>query len=203
MNWKSILQIALFVIIVVLIVLIYNSIQEPVRFNREVSRREGITIQRLKDIRTAQLAFKSEHGFFANDFDTLINFIKYGNFTIVKQIGDEDALADGLISEIIRDTVRIPILDSIFPPKYPIDSLRYVPFGDPGSQFTIGATELETNSGVWVQVFEAAVENNVFLKGLDPQMLVNYNDTREKMAGFPGLRVGSLTETTNNAGNWE
>ena len=48
MNWKSILQIVLFVIIVLLIVLIYNSIQEPVRFNREVSRREGVTIQRLK-----------------------------------------------------------------------------------------------------------------------------------------------------------
>lgn len=203
MNWKTSLQVVLLLVIVVLCYLIFDSIQQPVRFNNEVSRREGAVIQRLKDIRTAQLAFKSEHGFFANDFDTLINFIKYGDFTIIKQIGDEDALADGLISEIIRDTVRIAIADSIFPPRFSVDSLRYVPYAAPGTQFSIGASELETNSGVWVQVFEASAENNVFLGGLDPQLLVNYNDTREKMAGFAGLRVGSLTETTNNAGNWE
>ena len=203
MNWKMCLQVVLFLVIVVLCYLIFDSIQQPVRFNNEVSRREGQVIKRLKDIRTAQLAFKSEHGFFANDFDTLISFIKHGDFTIVKQIGDEDALADGLISEIIRDTVRVAILDSIFPPQFNADSLRYVPYGAVGSEFFIGATELETNSGVWVQVFEASAENNVFLNGLDPQLLVNYNDTREKMAGFAGLRVGSLTETTNNAGNWE
>lgn len=203
MKLKTIIQIVLLLVIFALVYLIFESIQEPVRFNREVNRRQAVAIQKLKDIRTAQVAFKGEHGFYANNFDTLINFIKYGNFTIIKQNGDEDDLAEGLITEIVRDTIRIPILDSIFPPNFNIDSLRYVPFVYDGTEFSIGAGEIETGSGVWVQVFEASVENNVFLNGLDPQLLINYNDMRETMAGFAGLRVGSLTETTNNAGNWE
>ena len=42
-----------------------------------------------------------------------------------------------------------------------------------------------------------------FLKGLDDQLRINLNDQRRVQEKYPGLKVGSLTETNNNAGNWE
>ena len=35
------------------------------------------------------------------------------------------------------------------------------------------------------------------------QLVVNLKDKAEKLEKYPGLRVGSLTEINNNAGNWE
>jgi len=62
---------------------------------------------------------------------------------------------------------------------------------------------VQTGSKVMVEVFEASVLNNIFLAGLDKQLIINYNALREKITGFPGLRVGNITEPNNNAGNWE
>ena len=67
----------------------------------------------------------------------------------------------------------------------------------------MGAGEIETGSGLKIKVFEAKVHNNVLLKGLDRQLVINMNDLRKKLERYPGLQVGSLTEATNNAGNWE
>ena len=77
-------------IIVVLGVLIWNSIQEPVVFKQERENREKVAIQRLKDIRTLQSAFKSSFGKFTPSMDTLIDFYNNGKITIKKQIGSMD-----------------------------------------------------------------------------------------------------------------
>ncbi|HOG20367.1 MAG TPA: hypothetical protein PKW37_08000 [Salinivirgaceae bacterium] len=50
-----------------------------------------------------------------------------------------------------------------------------------------------------VNVFESSALNNDILRGLDEQLIINLNDGKP----YPGLRVGSLTESNNNAGNWE
>lgn len=208
---RTAIKIVLFVVIVVLGYELYQSIMEPIRFNREKDRREKAAIQRLKDIRTAEVAFKSKYGRYTGSFDTLIHFVKYDSFPIVRAIGsipdslyelgmtEEEAIRKGII---IRDTSYVAVLDSIFHENYPIDSIRYVPFADT-VQFFLGAGEIETGSKVKVKVFEAHVLNDVLLHGLDKQLIINYNAEREKIVGFKGLKVGSLTESTNNAGNWE
>jgi hypothetical protein len=56
-----------------------------------------------------------------------------------------------------------------------------------------------TGSKVKVKVFEATALNIEILHGLDKQSIINLND----LAKFPGLKVGSLEEAVNNAGNWE
>jgi hypothetical protein len=213
-NVKTALQIFLTAVIIVLGYLIFDSIMTPIRFNRERQLRENATIHRLKDIRTAQLAFKSEYQRYTGDFDTLINFLKTGHFTVVKAIGSapdsliEDlgkkeaekiALKEGLIE---RDTIQLSVIDSLFYSGYPADSIRYVPFTS-GYEFEMGADEVETGSKVRVRVFEAKVPYSVLLAGLDQQLIVNYAEEREKITGYPGLKVGSLYEATNNAGNWE
>lgn len=199
---KTVYQIVLLIIIVVLAYLVFESIMAPIRFNKEKDIRYSATIQRLKDIRTAQLAYRSQHNKFTGSFDTLINFLKTGSFKVVKQIGSEDdslAVAQG---KIFRDTIRISVRDSLFKGNYPIDSLRYVPFAG-SAQFEMGAGEIETGSKVKVKVFEAKAHNDVILNGMDRQMIININDLRKKLNKYPGLQVGSLTEATNNAGNWE
>lgn len=65
------------------------------------------------------------------------------------------------------------------------------------------ATILTTGSGIKVPVFEAKVHNNTVLKNLDRQLVINLNDQKRTNGKYPGLKVGSVTETNNNAGNWE
>jgi hypothetical protein len=211
---KTVIQIVLLAAIIFLGYLLWESINKPIRFNREKDRREAATIQKLKDIRSAQLAFRAEYNRYTADFDTLITFLKTDSFRVVKAIGsvpdsmieelgrakaERQALEDGLIS---RDTIRISVKDSLFTASYYIDSLRYVPFTE-GYEFEMGAGVLQTGSKVQVRVFEAKVPYDVLLAGMDRQLIINYKETREKITGYPGLKVGSLEEATNNAGNWE
>ena len=74
--------------------------------------------------------------------------------------------------------------------------------GEP-TEFHLGQTIITTGSGIKVPVFEAKVHNNVYLRGLDQQLIINLNDQARTNEKYPGLKVGSLTETVNNAGNWE
>jgi hypothetical protein len=208
---KAVIQIVLLVVIIVLGLLLYESIMKPIRFNKEKLVIEEATIQRLKDIRSTQVAFKSEYSRYSGDFDSLITFVKSGTFSVVKAIGSipEDLLEEGMTEKeavkqgfISRDTVRVSVLDSLFYRGYPIDSLKFVPFT--GSyQFALGAGWIVTGSKVRVPVFEAKVPYSILLTKLDQQLVINYTEEREKITGYPGLRVGSLTEATNNAGNWE
>ena len=211
---KTAIQVVLAVAIIVLGYLLWESIQKPIRFNKEKDRIEQATIQRLKDIRIAQLAFRSEFGRFTGDFDSLITFLKTDSFSVVQAIGsvpdsmieemgrkkaEIQALKEGLIS---RDTIRLSVKDSLFSASYPIDSLRFAPYTQ-GYQFELGAGVLQTNSKVAVRVFEAKVPYDILLSGLDRQLIINHKETREKITGYAGVKVGSLEEATNNAGNWE
>ncbi|UCG28738.1 MAG: hypothetical protein JSV24_05100 [Bacteroidales bacterium] len=204
-------KIVLALAIIILGYLLLESIMQPIRFNRERVKRENATIERLIDIRTAQVAFKDKYQRYTGDFDSLINFVKLDSFPVVRAIGSiSDSLMEAGMTEsdavklglIIRDTMFVSVLDSIFFPNYPIDSLRFIPYADT-NQFFLGATEIETASKVKVNVFEAHVINDILLHGLDRQLIINYSAERVKITNFPGLRVGSLEEATNNAGNWE
>ncbi len=198
---KTVIHVILIAAICVMAYLVYESVQQPLRFNAEKDIRYNATVQRLKDIRTAEVAYKSEYKKYTGSFDTLIAFLKHDSFKVVMQIGDEDDSADVVAGRIIRDTIRVSVLDSLFKKGYHVDSLRYVPYTK-GAQFNLGTANLEAGK-VKVNVFEARVDFNILLNGLDPQLLVNYNAEKEKTTGYSGLKVGSLEETTNNAGNWE
>jgi len=189
---KKAIQILLAVIILVLGYLIFESIMTPIRFKKERQHREEATIKRLKDIRIAQIAFKSEYERFTGDFDSLIEVMG-------KPEAEKIALGQGLIE---RDTIQLSVIDSLFYAGYPVDSIRFVSFTT-GQEFELGAGELETGSKVRVKVFEAMVPYSILLEGLDPQLIASYTEERERITGYPGLKVGSVDEATNNAGNWE
>ncbi|HUS87355.1 MAG TPA: hypothetical protein VMW76_08950 [Bacteroidales bacterium] len=209
---NTVVRILLVAVILLLAYLLIDSIMNPIRFNRERDVRETAIKERLIDVRTAEVAFKSKYGRYTGSFDTLINFVKTDSFPLIFKEGSltDDMIEEGITSErealrrglIIRDTSYTSVIDSIFDPGFNVDSIRYVPFC-PGDQFFLAAATILTGSKVMVEVFEANVLNNIFLHGLDNQLIINYNALREKLTGFPGMRVGNIIEPNNNAGNWE
>lgn len=209
---KTALNIVFTIIIIVLIYFLIESIMKPIRFNKEKDARETAIKERLIDIRTAQEAFKSVKGYYTGSFDTLITFLKTDSLPLVFKRGSltDEMIAEGITSEreavkkglISRDTSYVAVRDSIFDKGYPIDQLRYVP-GTDNIEFQMAAARVMTTSMVQVNVFEAYVLNDVFLSDLDRQLVVNYNDQRTKITGFPGMKVGDIRVPNNNAGNWE
>ncbi len=206
---KTAIQIILFLAIIILCYFVWESIQAPIRFRNEVDRREDATINKLIDIRTMQVAYKDVKGMYTGSFDTLIDFVKHDSFPVVRkdfQEGwdpDEYTEEEGIRKGLIKVSVtRKSVLDSLFGKNYPIDNIRYIPFSD-NCEFKLGAGQVETGSKVSVKVFEVSALYDTLLAGLDEQLVINYIYEREKITKFPGLKVGSLVEATNNAGNWE
>lgn len=210
---RKVIQIVLALAIVFLSYMVYESIMNPIRFNKQKDIREIRTISRMIDIRESQKAYKDAHLKYTANFDSLIDFLKTDSFAVIKAIGmipeslidsvglklaKEIALDRGIIK---REVTRVAVLDSLFGKSYPVDSLRFVPFADT-AQFKMVADEYVTPSKLSVKVLEVTVLYEVLLNGLDPQLVVNYADERKKITNFPGLKLGSLTEGTLT-GNWE
>ena len=228
---KIALEICLAAIIVLLIVLTVKSVQKPVLFNQEVAAREQVAIQRVKDIRTLQEAFKSVNGRFTPSVDSLINFYNEGKMNIVMQIGSMDdsiavvntnaikkankrlkpaelteklAAAYAAGQKVVFSTVtEIPVRDTLFASRdnFVPDSLLYIPFS--GGELTEMEAIIKTVSGVQVPLFEARMPYKALCKGLDNQLRVNLDAERKDQNKYEGLQVGNITVPNNNAGNWE
>ena len=186
-----------------LVYLIYTSIMKPVNFNDEKAQREQVAIQRLTDIRTLQVAFKSVNNRFSSSVDSLIQFYNTGELTIVKQIGSMDDSLAVARKQVKREEIKVPVKDTLFKdrPDLVLDSLRYVPFTNK-MPIEIN-TVVKQVSGIPVPLFEAKVPYDWYLGDLDHQELVNLKDVQEKRGRYAGLMVGNVNEPNNNAGNWE
>ncbi|MFA4998344.1 MAG: hypothetical protein WC513_09560, partial [Bacteroidales bacterium] len=124
-----------------------------------------------------------------------------GYITIIRQIGSFDdsvAVAQG---RVFRDSMEMAVRDTLLKRSgFVIDSLRWVPLVK--KEFELRAV-VKKVSGVDVPLFEACTPFNVLLNGLDRQLIVNLNEERKITNRYPGLKVGSIDQPNNNAGNWE
>lgn len=212
---KIIVQILLGCAIAVLGFLCVDSIQKPQEFLRIKKQRYDVIIKKLKDIRKAQIAFKDAHGQYASNFDTLISFVKHDSIKLVKSIGSlsDDQLEAGMTEEeaikkgiIIRDTLRVCALDTLFGKDYKIDNIKFVPFTKGKHQFKIGSSKIMTEAMVEVPVFEARVSNTVIFEDIYDEFrneIMEENGNRTRINKYPGLKVGDIKEANNNVGNWE
>lgn len=204
---KKVIQIVLAVLIVLLAVIVYRQIVTPLKFQKEAESRSTAVINRIKDIRTAERAYKQANQKYTSSFDSLINFVLNDSLVYEKAFGSADdsiAVAKGLFS---REKFKMAVIDTIFGSKKMtpemVERMRYIPFSD-NQVFLLEAGELKTESGVTVQVFEARAPYKVFLGDLNKQELANMIDERENTFNdYPGVKVGSMTSATNDAGNWE
>jgi len=225
---KKVLTIVILPILILgLLYLIIASVMKPVNFQKEQKQREAVGIERLKDIRTLQVAYKSTYDRFAPSIDTLKDFYHNGTITVIKQIGSMDDSAAVAHTEAIkkrnpritseqlqemydngdkqlvfRIETDIPVKDTLFNdrPGFCIDSLAFIPFS---GDSIIMQSVISKVSGVDVPLFEACMPYKSLLKGMDNQLRINLDADRKDIDKYPGLMVGSITSPNNNAGNWE
>lgn len=207
---KVTLKILLAVAVVLLAYMCYRSIMGPIEFKDERDRRENLIKARLIDIRKAQIEYKNIHKVHAANFDELSKFlkdeklpflIKEGVLTdeqLEKGMTEKEAVKKGLIR---RDTVWVTAVDTLFGKGYNVDDLRNVPGAN--VQFTMDTATLTSGSGYTVKVFQCGVLYDDYLGDLNKQEVYNLKDEASKMGKYAGLRVGSVEEINNNAGNWE
>ena len=228
---KIVLEIILALAAVGCVFGIYNSIMKPVRFNKEKAARTEVAVQRLKDIRTLQVAFKGVNNRFTDSIDSLRMFYNDGKMDIIMQVGSkDDSLAwenterlkkqfkklskeelNAKFLELYRQgeklvfsiSTPIAVKDTLFNsrPDFNIDSLAYIPFS--GGQKVEMEAAVKTVSGVQVPLFEARMPWRALLKGMDNQLRINLDAECEAQNKYVGLQVGSVTAPNNNAGNWE
>ncbi|MDD3273445.1 MAG: hypothetical protein PHV46_05285 [Bacteroidales bacterium] len=200
---KKVLTIVVLPIIAIVIgYLIYTSIQEPVIFEKQRKFRESIGIERLKDIRTLQVAYKSKYNKFTSSIDSLIDFYNTGVITVVKQVGSMDDSLAVAQKRVYRDSIKIAVRDTLLKRDgFIVASIKFIPFS--------GKKQIEMKaiigkvSGVEVPLFEATIPYEILLSDLNRQLLINLKSDREMVDKYPGLKVGSIEAPNNNAGNWE
>jgi len=209
---RIVFQILLVIAAIVLAYFIYKGIERPIDFEQAKEERYDATIERLKNIRKAQIAYKEVYGQFTGSWDTLINFVANDSVRNVRKVGEiTDSMIEAGLTErkalqeglIIRDTIRESVVEAIFNNQIEPDELQYIPAPNTDAKFQLGSTVITTGSGIKVPVFEAKAHNNIVLNGLDRQYVINLNEQRRLNEKYPGLKVGSLVEAVNNAGNWE
>ena len=225
---KTIVSILLLFVIAGLAYKIVQSIQEPVKFNKAVKARESVGIQRMKDIRDLQVAYKSVNGKFASTIDSLILFYNTGKMEVLMQVGsNDDSLAVAHTDAVKKANKKItaqdlynmykagdknlvftvkseiPVRDTLFNSRkdFVADSLKYIPFS--GKQLTEMEAAIKKVSGVDVPLFEARMPYKKLLKGLDNQLRINLDAEKRAQNRYEGLQVGSISAPNNNAGNWE
>ncbi|PKP05606.1 MAG: hypothetical protein CVU10_09635 [Bacteroidetes bacterium HGW-Bacteroidetes-5] len=199
---KILIIVVMPIIIIVLGYLIYRSVQQPVIFEKQRKIRESVCVERLKDIRTLQVAYKSRFNKFTGDLDTLIDFYKNGEITIVRQIGSMDDSVAVAQKRVFRDSIKISVRDTLLKrPGFIVDSIAYIPFS--GGKKMVMKSIIAKVSGVDVPLFEAGAPFDFLLQGLERQLIVNLNADRDLQGRYPGLKVGSIDAPNNNAGNWE
>ena len=200
--------------IVGLVYAIWQSVQEPVQFQKDQKARETIAIQRLKDIRDLQDAFKGKFGHFTASIDSLVDFYNNGQVTIKKQIGSMDDSAAVANTEALKKKnrkitneqlleyyekgmnlvltldVNIPVKDTLLKREgFKIEDLKVIPFSN---KPIIMDAVIKVVSGVDVPLFEACMPYEDYLVGLDRQYIINLKCEAEDMGKYPGLKVGSV-----------
>ena len=207
---KLVIQLLLWLVIGFLAYMIYNSINEPIEFNKIKKQRYAPVIERLKDIRDSELAYKQVTGEFAGDFNKLIEFVDTAKFTIIQRrdstvLDEERTRVYGvdMYNEItLIDTLGfVPVKDSLFGNSNRFREMMFVPGTDKSEKFSLEAGNVMKNETP-IPVFEAKVAKEVLLKD-QPQDLVHMEKQVVSVDAIDGeyITVGSMNEVNTN-GNW-
>lgn len=208
MNKKRALELFLWVLSIFFASQIYSSINGPIKFNQVKNDRYTKVIDRLKDIRSAQIAHKDVNGFYANNFDSLVSFIDNGIFTLIEK-RDSSYLEynrtyriDMLKEVEIVDTLGfVSVKDSLFGNNESYKMMAKVPIDGTDSEFSIKADIIDKN-GYQVPVFEVKVKKDIVLFDQNKDLLDQENKVISVDAvNGPEIILGSMTDVSTS-GNW-
>jgi hypothetical protein len=203
---KPVLNIVLWLLIIFLGYKTYMSVYGEIQFNQLKEKRYALVIEKLKDIRDAELAHRTVTGQFTDSFDGLIKFVENGKFTITQRRTEtvkDEALSRSFGVDMFKEIVVIDTLgfvsvkDSLFKNSDRYKTMMDVPVGEPGTKFTLKAGKLDD-----IPVFEASVEKAKLLFDQDKNLVDKENQVISvDGVNGPTLKVGSMDEVNTN-GNW-
>ena len=203
---KPVLNIALWLLIIFLGYKTYMSVYGEIQFNQLKEKRYALVIEKLKDIRDAELAHRTVTGQFTDSFDGLIKFVENGTFTLTQRRTEtvkDEALSRSFGVDMFKEIVVIDTLgfvsvkDSLFKNSDRYKTMMDVPVGEPGTKFTLKAGKLDD-----IPVFEASVEKAKLLFDQDKNLVDKENQVISvDGVNGPTLKVGSMDEVNTN-GNW-
>ncbi len=205
---KIIIQVVLWIFCIGLGYLIYNSVNGPIEFKKVKMERFGKVVNKLKDIKNSQEAYKNVNGRYAKDFKSLIKFIDTGSYVITQQrdssfLEFNDTYKIDMLQEIkIIDTLGfVSVRDSLFKKDLRYKDLMDIPGAPNGEKISMNAGIVE-KSGYRAPVFVAKVAKNILLSD-QPKDLVARENAQQSVEQVNGthIEVGSMEEVSTS-GNW-
>lgn len=205
---KKALLAVLWILIVFFGYKLFNSVYEPIEFNKVKTARYADVIKNLKDIGSAQIAHKSVHGIYAENFENLVSFVDTAQYVIVEKRDssyfeyDRTYRIDMLREVQIIDTLGyVSVKDSLFGDSDHYKSMMRVPVKGVDTVFTMKADIIDKN-GYQVPVFEVSVSKDLVLHDQNEYLLKQEKATISvDGVNGPAIILGSLTEVSTN-GNW-
>ena len=180
---KRVLQIVLWVLSLFFAYKIYDAVNTPIKFNKVKNERYAKVIDRMKDIRMAQIAHKDVKGVYANNFDSLVKFIDEGIFTLIEKRDssymeyDKVYRIEMLREIIVTDTLGfVSVKDSLFKESEQYKEMAKVPVEGTDAEFNITSKVISKN-GYRVPVFEVKVDKKVILHDQDEYLLEEERET--------------------------
>ena len=207
-KYRKQITYVLFLFSAILVFAIYNSINAPIEFNMVKNERYLKVIDRLKDIRNAQVAFKSVNGIYSNDFEELVKFVDSAQFTIVQKRDssymqyDRVYRIDMLREVIVVDTLGyVSVKDSLFSNSDSYKSMASIPIDGIDEKFKLKADIIDKN-GYNVPVFEVRVSKDLILFDQNKDLITQEKQTVSvDGVNGPDIVLGSLSDVSTN-GNW-
>jgi len=205
---KKILLPVLWILIVFFGYKLYNSIYEPIQFNKVKTERYADVIRTLKDIGSAQIAHKSVIGVYAQDFKSLVEFVDTAQYVLIEKRDSSYLEYDriyriDMLKEVqIIDTLGFAsVKDSLFDTSDHYKNMANVPVKGVDATFNMKADVIDKN-GYQVPVFEVSVDKEVVLHDQNAYLLEQEKATVSvDGVNGPAIILGSLSEVSTN-GNW-
>ena len=187
---------------------IYQSITSVGKFNTVKEKRYLKVIDRLKDIRNSQIAYKSINGIYCDNFDSLINFVETAQYTLIQKRDssfleyDRTFRIDMLREVIVVDTLGFAsVKDSLFANSDRYKNMSKVPIDGVDERFLIKADVIDKN-GYNVPVFEVRVSKDIVLFDQNKDLLKQEKGLMSvDGVNGPDIVLGSLSDVSSN-GNW-
>lgn len=206
-NMKAV-KAFLWILIVFFAYKVYGSINGPIEFNKVKNERYLKVIDRLKDIRNVQIAYKSVNGIYCDNFDSLVKFVDNAQYTLIQKRDssfleyDRTFRIDMLREVIVIDTLGFAsVKDSLFGDSERYKFMAQVPIDGVNETFKIKSDIIDKN-GYNVPVFEVRVSKDIVLFDQNKDLLKQEKGLMSvDGVNGPDIVLGSLTEVSSN-GNW-
>lgn len=192
MNLTKVLSFVFFLVALGLGYLLWKGVDDVVEEEKRIALIESAIIEKLQMLRDAQLAYEASNRKYADNWDSLKNFIQKGQIWLIERSETTKLLDYGKEETTVTfDTLgSVAVIDSLFNerkyPDFDLERLAVVP-GSGGKMFEFFADKIERNS-YEINVFEIRDPSPI-----NPERRLNNNEK--------ALKVGSRTDASTE-GNW-